>query len=67
MAKKATKKVVKKVEPTYINGFQYVGNGDSDPAYIGLYGYLFTLNGRVIEVDDKTARKLKTNNHFKEV
>ena len=66
-SKKVTKKVAKKVEPIYINGFQYIGNGISDPSYIGMYGYLFTLHGRVIEVNDKTAVKLRNHNHFKEV
>jgi len=61
-----------KLEPVAVkkgkeSGFVFIGNGDSDPAWIGLYGYMFGLNGRVVKVDDMTAKKLRTNNHFKEV
>jgi hypothetical protein len=66
MVKKAAKKVAKKGEFIPKNSFVFVGNGDSDPAWISMGGYLFGLNGRAIEVDEKFARKLRGNNHFVE-
>ena len=48
-------------------GFVYIGQGDSNPAYIGLYGYTFYLNGEAVDVDEPFASNLRTNNHFKEV
>ena len=69
MVKKATKKVAKKVEiieeyPT--NSFVFVGNGNSDPAWISMGGYLFGLNGRAVEVNEAFAKKLRGNAHFQE-
>ena len=48
-------------------GFVYIGQGKENPDYIGLYGYMFDLNGDAVEVDEAVASKLRTNNHFKEV
>ena len=48
-------------------GFVYIGQGDSNPAYIGLYGYTFYLNGDAVEVEEPFASNLRTNSHFKEV
>ena len=48
-------------------GFVYIGQGDSNPSYIGLYGYMFKLNGDAVEVEEHHAACLRTNNHFKEV
>jgi hypothetical protein len=48
-------------------GFVYIGQGDSNPEYIGLYGYMFELNGDAVEVEEPFASNLRTNNHFKEV
>jgi len=53
-------------EPTQ-KGFVYIGQGDSNPSYIGLYGYMFYLNGEAVEVEEPFASNLRTNNHFKEV
>ena len=67
MVKKAA---VKKVEnTTYLNGFVFTGDkvGGSDPAWISMHGYLFGLNGRVVEVNDAVAAKLRTHSHFTEV
>lgn len=48
-------------------GFVYIGQGDSNPSYIGLYGYMFDLNGDPVEVAEPFASNLRTNSHFKEV
>jgi len=48
-------------------GFVFVGNGDSDPAYISMGGYMFKLNGRAVPVAEPFATRLRGNNHFKEV
>ena len=64
--KKAKKKVVKKGEFIPKNRFIFVGNGEADPAYISMMGYMFKLNGRGVEVSDTVAAKLRGNNHFKE-
>lgn len=65
MAKKPT---VKKEAPTYTNGFVFTGDkvGGCDPAWISMHGYLFELNGRVIEVNDVVAAKLRKHSHFTE-
>lgn len=67
MAKKkaSKKKVAKKVAPKYPK-FVFVGNGDNDPDEIVMYGFVFKLNGKAVEVADKqVAAKLKNNSHFK--
>lgn len=44
---------------------KFVGNGDSDPASVTLYGHDFPLNKfKTIEVDDAAAAKLAGNSHF---
>ena len=68
--KKGSKKVVKKVETKaekMPEGFVFVGNGMSDPAYISMGGYMFKLNGRAVPVAEPFATKLRGNNHFKDV
>ena len=65
-SKKVAKKVEQKVAPTYVNGFVFTGNGSYDPAWISKRGYLFELNGRVVEVTDEVAAKLRTHSHFTE-
>ena len=48
-------------------GFVYIGQGKENPSNIGLYGYMFKLNGEAVEVDEPFASNLRTNSHFKEV
>jgi hypothetical protein len=50
---------------------EFVFTGDpnapgQDPAYISMYGYLFTLNGRAVTVAPEHAAKLATSSHFTE-
>jgi hypothetical protein len=50
---------------------EFVFTGDpsapgEDPAYISMYGYLFTLNGRAVTVTPEHAAKLATSSHFTE-
>lgn len=50
------------------NSFVFIGNGKNDPAWISMFGYMFGLNGRAIEVKDPwLVKKLRGNGHFKEV
>ena len=66
MVKKAAVKKVEKAE--YVNGFVFTGDkvGGCDPAWIEMHGYLFGLNGRVVEVNDTVAAKLRNHSHFTE-
>ena len=67
MVKKAAKKkVAKKGEFIPKNSFVFVGNGESDPAYISMLGYMFKLNGNAVEVAEPFASKLRRHTHFKE-
>lgn len=68
MAKKAKKKVTKKV----VNpkpGFKFTGDpvNGQDPESIRFFGYLFKLNGNKVSVSDEVAAKLRVNSHFTEV
>ena len=65
MAKKkvSKKKVAKKVIK---HGFVFVGNGNSDPQTIELYGTIFKLNGTPVTVAESIAAKLRTHSHFTE-
>jgi hypothetical protein len=50
------------------NEFVFIGNGKDDPAWISMFGYMFGLNGRAIEVKNEwLAIKLRGNSHFREV
>jgi len=51
----------------YTNGFKFVGGGYGDPEWVSLYGYMFGLNGKVVEVNDDAAAKLRNRGYFKEV
>lgn len=64
--KAAVKKAVEKAD--YVNGFVFTGDkvGGCDPAWIEMHGYLFGLNGRVVEVNDTVAAKLRNHSHFTE-
>lgn len=45
--------------------FRFVGNGDSDPQHITLYGVTFKLGGPAQDVQDAdAARRLSGNSHF---
>lgn len=47
--------------------FQFIGNGDSDPTEITLYGATFTLNGPAQDLSGEAAAKLGGNAHFRAV
>jgi len=50
------------------NEFVFIGNGKDDPAWISMFGYMFGLNGRAIEVKNpRLIAKLRGNSHFREV
>lgn len=65
MAKKkvSKKKVAKKVAAKKAPCFVFVGNGDSDPHHIRMFGHDFELNGKAVEVDDPA--RFVTHTHFK--
>jgi len=58
---------VKTAGITSQKGFVYIGQGDENPSYIGLYGYMFYLNGDAVAVEEPFASNLRTNSHFKEI
>lgn len=47
--------------------FKFIGNGDSDPAEITLFGTTFSGKKAVEVTDPATIAKLQANSHFAEV
>jgi len=45
--------------------FKFIGNGDSDPSELHIYGKYFSLGGDSILIKDKAhIKKLLGNSHF---
>ena len=56
------------VKGSIVNEFIFIGNGKDDPEIFSVYGYVFKLNGKPVEiVDDFAINKLSVNGHFKRV